>query len=64
MWCVWYFAVCLQKQSLGSTLLDEVFRELDLLEKDFFGLAYGNKGLGMVSVAMRYAVYNVLFSLF
>ena len=53
MWSLWYFVVCLQKQSLGSTLLDEVFRELDLLEKDFFGLAYGNKGLGMVSVATR-----------
>ena len=42
-------ALRLQKQSLGSTLMDEVFSHIDLLEKDFFGLACTDKGMGLVS---------------
>ena len=29
--------------------MDEVFNHIDLLEKDFFGLACKDKGLGLVS---------------
>ena len=37
-----------QKHGLGKVLLDEVFRHLDLVETDFFGLAYNDKNLGLV----------------
>ena len=39
------FSPSSQKHSLGSTLLDEVYRHVDLLERDYFGLAYSDSGL-------------------
>ena len=38
-----------QKHGLGKVLLDEVFRHLELVETDFFGLAYNDRAVGLVS---------------
>ena len=40
-----------QKHHQGETLLDEVAKHLDLLEKDYFGLAYTDEGM-MVGVCV------------
>ncbi len=42
----------IQKQSHGDVLLDEVFKHLDLAERDYFGVAYKDSDV-MVSVCVR-----------
>ena len=55
LWFVIYVllhvSLSFQKHHQGETLLDEVAKHLDLLEKDYFGLAYTDEGM-MVGVCV------------
>jgi hypothetical protein len=41
-----------QKNHQGEALLDEVAKYLDLLEKDYFGLAYIDEGMVVRTVSV------------
>ena len=43
-----YFLI--QKNHQGDTLMEEVAKHLDLLERDYFGLAYIDEGIMVGSV--------------
>ena len=59
--CIWYghsvhvcahhkhhLLIALQRQAKGVQLLDETFKRLDLVEKDYFGLLYTDNDTGLM----------------
>ena len=45
-----------QRQSVGAALLDETYKRLDLVEKDYFGLLYTDSESGL---AVSYSIFII-----
>lgn len=51
-----YLIFCLQKDTLGHSLFDQVCAKLNLVEKDYFGLRYVDADKQRVSIVIKLEV--------